>query len=217
MGIPQFLNLLKSYKEAKSAHFMNNNKLFIVGLANPGKKYENTRHNAGALVLDYWMNKLGIEYTESKKGLANYCQLATTSLTLQEGQEIQIFFMQPKSYMNLSGGAVRQLLNFYKAEPHELLVIHDETELPLGEIRLKTGGGHRGHNGLRDIIANIGPDFHRLRFGIGRPDAKEELANYVLAKFSKAEQASLAELHEKAKLLCLDFLETEQKIIKKNA
>ena len=147
----------------------------IVGLGNPGREYEATRHNAGF----WWVNglahtqKLDFRNETRFHGLAARGQL--------HGREMLLF--KPQTFMNASGRAVGALAQFYKIEPAEMLVVHDELDLPPGVVRLKMGGGHGGHNGLKDIIAHLGTrDFWRLRLGIGHPGERNEVSNYVLNK-----------------------------------
>lgn len=153
----------------------------IVGLGNPGREYETTRHNAGF----WWVERIaatrGATLNAEKKfhGLAARTHLA--------GQEV--WLLEPQTFMNRSGQAVGALAGFYKILPEEILVVHDELDLPPGDARLKKGGGHGGHNGLRDIIAHLGtPEFWRLRLGIGHPGDKNQVSDYVLHPAGREEQ-----------------------------
>lgn len=153
----------------------------IVGLGNPGLEYEDTRHNAGFWWVDRIAAARGTTFNLDKKfhGLATRIHLA--------GQES--WLLKPATFMNRSGQAVGALAAFYKITPEEILVIHDELDLPPGEARLKKGGGHGGHNGLRDIIAHLGTqDFWRLRLGIGHPGDKSQVADFVLHPARREEQ-----------------------------
>ena len=152
----------------------------IVGLGNPGEKYANTRHNAGFWVLDRLAEASGAVLKAEKKVLG---EIAQTSIGYTN-----VRLMKPSTYMNESGQAVRRLLDFYKLEPEQLVVIHDELDLPPGTVRLKQGGGHGGHNGLRDIISHCGRDFIRLRVGIGHPGDKSKVTGYVLRNPGSAER-----------------------------
>jgi PTH1 family peptidyl-tRNA hydrolase len=145
----------------------------IVGLGNPGREYESTRHNVGFWWVDELAGREGFNFrTEAKfHGLAARGQLHAHEVAL----------LKPQTFMNLSGRAVAALAQFYKILPAEILVVHDELDLQPGIARLKTGGGHGGHNGLKDIIAQLGTkDFWRLRIGIGHPGDRAQVVNYVL-------------------------------------
>ncbi|QLB17555.1 aminoacyl-tRNA hydrolase [Mannheimia varigena] len=148
----------------------------IVGLANPGAKYEETRHNAG----EWLINKLARMYNVSLKEEAKYFGKVAKINTAQG----EVRLLVPTTFMNLSGKAVGALANFYRIKPEEILVAHDELDLPPGSVKLKKGGGHGGHNGLKDIIAALGnnKEFYRVRIGIGHPGHKDLVAGYVLGK-----------------------------------
>ena len=154
----------------------------IVGLGNPGPKYQRTRHNAGADFVRALANSVGATLsTESKF----YGETARISLN---GRDIRL--LVPITYMNRSGQAVSAIAKFYQIEPQNILVAHDELDHSPGTSRLKIGGGHGGHNGLRDIIKSLGnnKDFARLRIGIGHPGHADQVADYVLKKPSKGDQ-----------------------------
>ncbi len=156
----------------------------IVGLGNPGLQYEKTRHNAGFIFLDHLAGFAGGNWSSSAQfqGEISSCVLG--------GHDLMLF--KPMAYMNKSGQGVGKLLRYYKLKPDELLVVHDEIELAEGVVRMKRDGGHAGHNGLRDIIANIDSrDFYRLRLGVGRPVSGENVADYVLSAPSKYVQVLL--------------------------
>ena len=145
----------------------------VVGLGNPGREYAATRHNAGFWWVDRLASGKGATLCPEKKfhGLAARLNLA--------GHEL--WLLEPQVFMNRSGQAVAALAHFYKIAPQEILVVHDELDLPPGTMRLKQGGGHGGHNGLKDIAAHLGAaDFWRLRLGIGHPGDRDEVVNYVL-------------------------------------
>ncbi|AHG74866.1 Peptidyl-tRNA hydrolase [Mannheimia varigena USDA-ARS-USMARC-1388] len=148
----------------------------IVGLANPGAKYEETRHNAG----EWLINELARMYNVSLKEEAKYFGKVAKINTAQG----EVRLLVPTTFMNLSGKAVGALANFYRIKPEEILVAHDELDLPPGSVKLKKGGGHGGHNGLKDIIAALGnnKEFYRVRIGIGHPGHKDLVAGYVLGK-----------------------------------
>lgn len=145
----------------------------IVGLGNPGREYESTRHNVGF----WWVDELAREQKLSFKSETKFHGL--TARGQFHGQEVLL--LKPQTFMNHSGRSVGALALFYKILPNEILVVHDELDLPPGVAKLKTGGGHGGHNGLKDIIAHLGvKDFWRLRIGIGHPGERTEVSNYVL-------------------------------------
>jgi len=151
---------------------MNEVKL-IVGLGNPGREYEVTRHNAGF----WWVDRLAHACKISFKAEAKFHGL--TARGQIHGHEI--YLLKPQCFMNVSGRAVGAMAQFYKVEPKNILVVHDELDLSPGVAKLKLGGGHGGHNGLKDIIAHLGSrDFWRLRIGIGHPGERAEVVNYVL-------------------------------------
>lgn len=153
----------------------------IVGLGNPGREYEATRHNAGFWWVERIASACSVTLNPDKKfhGLA-----ARVNLTGHE-----VWLLEPQTFMNRSGQAVGALAGFYKITPEEILVVHDELDLSPGDARLKKGGGHGGHNGLRDIIAHLGtPDFWRLRLGIGHPGDKTQVVDYVLHPARREEQ-----------------------------
>lgn len=154
----------------------------IVGLGNPGREYEETRHNAGFWWVDRVAAGRGASFSLDRKfhGQATRINLS--------GRET--WLLKPATFMNRSGQSVSALSAFYKITPEEILVIHDELDLSPGDARLKKGGGHGGHNGLRDIIAHLGtPDFWRLRLGIGHPGDKSRVADFVLHPAGREEQA----------------------------
>jgi peptidyl-tRNA hydrolase, PTH1 family len=157
----------------------------IVGLGNPGREYARTRHNAG-----WWfVDQLAASYRGNWRAEAReHTELARIQL---EGTEV--WLLKPTSHMNNSGGPLSTVANFYRVSPPEILVVHDEIDLAPGVARLKKGGGHGGHNGLRDVIAHIGADFWRLRLGVGHPGAKELVLGSVLDRPTGAEQQAIDE------------------------
>ncbi|MCO4810872.1 MAG: aminoacyl-tRNA hydrolase [Gammaproteobacteria bacterium] len=148
----------------------------IAGLGNPGEKYERTLHNAGFWFVDALARKYGGSFRYEKKFAADYCRINL------HGEDV--WLVKPQSYMNQSGGPIRGVLDYYRLTLGELLVAHDEIDLPPGTTRLKQGGGHGGHNGLRDIIRHCGAEFLRLRLGVGHPGEKDMVTNYVLKRGS---------------------------------
>jgi PTH1 family peptidyl-tRNA hydrolase len=155
----------------------------IAGLGNPGSKYERTLHNAGFWFVDALARKFGGDFRHDKKFDAETCRISV-------GRD-EIWIAKPQSYMNDSGRPVRALLDYYRIDAGELLVAHDEIDLPPGTLRLKQGGGHGGHNGLRDIIRHCGPDFMRLRIGVGHPGSKDLVTGYVLKPGSPETEAAI--------------------------
>lgn len=157
----------------------------IVGLGNPGREYEATRHNAGFWWVDRFaqQNKINFKADAKFHGLVARGQI--------QGREI--YLLKPQNFMNVSGRAVGAITQFYKIAPENILVAHDELDLSPGVAKLKLGGGHGGHNGLKDIIAHLGSrDFWRLRIGIGHPGERAEVVNYVLNP-PRREEAELIE------------------------
>jgi peptidyl-tRNA hydrolase, PTH1 family len=168
----------------------------LVGLGNPGPEYEATRHNAGFWWIDEVARKLGVHLVPER----SYFGLAAR-VTRPDGP---IWLLEPMTFMNLSGKSVSALARFFKIAPQEILVVHDELDLLPGQMKMKLGGSHAGHNGLKDIHAQLGTaDYWRLRLGIGHPGVKAEVVNYVLRKPSpehreaieKAIEQSLGALH----------------------
>ncbi|MCL4143670.1 UNVERIFIED_CONTAM: hypothetical protein GTU68_064952 [Idotea baltica] len=153
-------------------------KLFV-GLGNPGAKYAHNRHNIGFMALDYMASDHGFAPWRSKfQG-----QLSEGRL----GSE-KVVFLKPETFMNLSGQSVGEAMRFFKLTPEDVIVFHDEIDLAPAKVRLKTGGGHAGHNGLRSIHQHIGPDYDRVRLGVGHPGHKDRVPGYVLSDFAKADQ-----------------------------
>jgi len=159
----------------------------IVGLGNPGTQYEQTRHNAGFWFVDELARHYGASFRNESKFNGEACKLSI------DGSEV--WLLKPMTFMNRSGQAVAALARFYKIEPTGILVAHDELDLSPGDIRLKQGGGHGGHNGLRDTIDRLGNnrDFQRLRIGIGHPGHSSQVTGYVLGKAPADEQRLMEE------------------------
>ncbi|MFO0152937.1 MAG: aminoacyl-tRNA hydrolase [Burkholderiales bacterium] len=169
----------------------------IVGLGNPGRDYEDTRHNAGFWFVDRLAREFGVSLRLDK------AYQALTAKIVVQGQTV--WLMQPQTYMNRSGVSVAGLATFYKIAPAEILVAHDELDFPPGVIKLKYGGSHAGHNGLKDIAARLGSlDFWRLRVGIGHPrslNLQQEVADFVLHRASREQQALIDQALDKALLV----------------
>lgn len=155
----------------------------IVGLGNPGKEYEATRHNAGFWFVDTVARQQQISFKTEKKF---HGQLARFT---QAGQEV--WLLKPETFMNLSGQAVQAVCQFYKIPLDQILIAHDDLDLEPGVARLKMGGGHGGHNGLRDIMGRMGKNFYRLRLGIGHPGDKEKVTGHVLNKVSRDDETNI--------------------------
>jgi peptidyl-tRNA hydrolase, PTH1 family len=155
----------------------------IAGLGNPEDRYERTLHNAGFRFADAVLRKFGGEFRYEKRFDSDCCKVRI------DGEEVWV--VKPQSYMNLSGAPVRAVLDYYRLEPGQMLVAHDEIDLPPGTLRLKLGGGHGGHNGIRDVIRHCGPDFMRLRFGVGHPGDKEQVTGHVLGRGSADVESAL--------------------------
>jgi PTH1 family peptidyl-tRNA hydrolase len=162
----------------------------IVGLGNPGRKYERTRHNAGFMAVDALAGNLKLDLAQEKY----HALIAKGRIGPDEA-----LLVKPQTFMNESGRSVGAILRYTYANSADLVVVHDELDLPLGSVRVKIGGGHGGHNGLRSIIEHIGtPDFVRVRVGVGRPAPGFDAADYVLSPFSAEERKAATEALEKA-------------------
>ena len=156
----------------------------IVGLGNPGADYVDTRHNAGFWLIDQIAADQGVSFRFEKRFTADECKFKA------HGRDV--FLQKPQTFMNRSGQSVAALARYYKIAPEEILVIHDELDLPPGVNRIKQSGGHGGHNGLRDIINHLGSrDFFRIRVGIGHPGDSNQVINYVLHKPSVADLSEI--------------------------
>lgn len=155
----------------------------MVGLGNPGERYAQTRHNAGVLAIDVLLDRAGGRLKSHKSG----CLVAEVSLGGN-----RIVLARTTSYMNESGRPIRGLLQWYKQPVENLIVVHDEIDIPFGEVRVKAGGGTAGHNGLGSIVNHVGTkDFARVRVGVGRPPGAKDAAGHVLAGFSSSERKEL--------------------------
>ncbi len=160
----------------------------IVGLGNPGAEYARTRHNAG-----FWFVEELAGGAAWKRESKQQCLLARAKVG-----GVELWLAKPTTFMNRSGAAVQSLAAFYRIAPAEILVVHDELDLVPGDVRLKQGGGHGGHNGVRDVIATIGADFWRLRIGVGHPGSKEQVIDAVLDRPTGAEQRQIVEAMQRA-------------------
>jgi PTH1 family peptidyl-tRNA hydrolase len=161
----------------------------VIGLGNPGPEYAGNRHNVGAMVLDVLAGQTRLTFGRHRTRSA-VAEGRLPPVGTRPGPRLVL--AKPSSYMNESGGQVSGLLRFFRVPPERLLVVHDELDIPYGELRLKRDGGEGGHNGLRSISRSIGTkDYCRLRFGIGRPPGRMDAADYVLRDFSAAERKEL--------------------------
>ncbi len=165
-------------------------KFIVIGLGTPGKKYERTRHNAGFMAVEELARRSGIDAAQEKhQALIGRGRI----------QECDVVLARPQTFMNESGRAAAELLRNSYLTPEHLIVVHDELDLPLGAVRVKTGGGHGGHNGLRSLIEQLGTgEFVRVRIGIGRPDPGRDAADYVLAPFLPEERGTAEDAVRKA-------------------
>lgn len=171
----------------------------FVGLGNPGPEYEDTRHNAGFWWVDEVARKLGGHLVPERNYFGRVARI-----NLPAGP---IWLLQPMTYMNLSGKSVAPLARFFKIAPEEILAVHDELDIEPGQMKFKLGGGNGGHNGLKDMQAQLGsPNFWRLRLGIGHPGDKAEVASYVLRKPPAAERDAIHDCINKSIADALDLL-----------
>lgn len=167
---------------------MDSDQWLVVGLGNPGPDYAGNRHNVGQMVLAVLADRTSASFRSHR-----------TNAAVAEGRSgmgaPRLILAKPASFMNTSGGPVAALLRFYKLEPERLIVVHDDLDIPFDSVRLKSGGGHGGHNGIRDIAAALGsPDFTRVRIGIGRPPGRQSAADFVLHDFTGEERKVLPNL-----------------------
>jgi len=167
----------------------------IVGLGNPGNKYLHNRHNAGFMAVDKLVSKLQTVNISKKEFKGELWRAG------------QIYLLKPTTFMNLSGESVIAVKNYFKIE--NVIVLHDEIELPIGALRFKKGGGHAGHNGLRSIDAHIGADYYRARIGIGKPERKEQVVDYCLSDFGKMERDSVEEILNTAAEAVLELTKSD--------
>lgn len=153
--------------------------LLVVGLGNPGKEYANNRHNIGFMAIDHVVRRYSFSTFRSK--FQGEIAHGTIGIT-------RVLALKPKTFMNESGRCVKAVMDFYKIPSKNVIVIHDEIDLVGGKVRVKIGGGHAGHNGLRSIDAHVGPEFVRVRIGVGHPGTKDKVASHVLKDFAKSER-----------------------------
>ncbi|MEU7279256.1 aminoacyl-tRNA hydrolase [Streptomyces sp. NPDC045431] len=160
----------------------------IVGLGNPGPEYAGHRHNVGFMVADLLAERIGGKFKRAQKAQA---QVVEGRMGPVGPANRRVVLAKPMSYMNLSGGPVTALRDFYKVPTANIVAIHDELDIDYGVLRLKLGGGDNGHNGLKSMTKAMGAEYHRLRFGIGRPPGRMQVADFVLKDFSSAERKEL--------------------------
>lgn len=192
--------------------------ILVVGLGNPGPKYEDTRHNVGKMVLDELAGRtlpMPSTFSAHKRSNAEIVQTRWTFGAGPDATERQVILAKPRTYMNVSGGPIAALAKFFNVEPTDVIVVHDELDLDPGTVRLKRGGGEGGHNGLRSTSKSLGTkDYLRVRVGIGRPPGRQDPADFVLRPFSTTERKELPFLLQDAadavELLARHGLETAQ-------
>jgi len=168
----------------------------IVGLGNPGPTYTYTRHNIGFLTIDKILDRTSANNISKKNFLGELYKYK------------DLLLLKPTTFMNLSGKSVQAVSSFYKIKPEDILVIHDDIDLPFGAIKLKKGGGHGGHNGLKSIDSLITKEYNRLRLGVDKPEFKTQVPNYVLSKFNENEQKMLDDFLDYSSDVALRFIDT---------
>jgi len=167
----------------------------FVGLGNPGPEYAGHRHNIGFMAMDAIAQRFDAAgWSRRFNGLATEITLTLPAIAPLRGESEKIILLKPQSFMNRSGQPVGEAMRFYKLTPTQVTVFHDELDLPLTKVRIKTGGGHGGHNGLRDIDAHIGKEYRRIRLGIDHPGHKDRVTGHVLSNFGKDERPLVDEL-----------------------
>jgi peptidyl-tRNA hydrolase, PTH1 family len=177
--------------QSQTNYIIADRSIIIVGLGNPGREYDHTRHNIGFAIMDAIVKHFGAEMSSQKR-------LEAHTSTIQTATTMAIL-SKPQTFMNLSGESVQKMLNFYKLTTPQVLVIHDELDLPLGTIRLSQGGSAAGNNGIKSIIQHCGPDFWRLRIGVGpKLHPEQDSADFVLGKFAKSDQAHVENIIQDA-------------------
>ena len=186
---------------------LSNDTILFVGLGNPGEKHKNNRHNVGFMALDCLsaFHKFGRSRTKF---------LGRTAMGTLEERKLISF--KPQTFMNESGRAVREASNFYKIGPERIIVFHDELDLPFGQVRVKKGGGHAGHNGLKSIDENIGTDYFRIRIGISHPGEKEKVTGHVLGDLSKEDAETLQKILTSIAENISTLIEGDEKKFQKN-
>jgi len=174
----------------------------FVGLGNPGSQYENTRHNIGFRVIDKLVND------------ASARDISKTSFQGKLYRSANTFFLKPTTFMNLSGKSLLTVKQFFKIELEDIIVIHDDIDLPFGALRFKKGGGHGGHNGLKSIDAMLSKEYLRVRVGVGKPEHKSQVADYVLHDFATDEEVRLDQLISHVAKACTALANDELNVVK---
>ena len=186
---------------------LSNDTILFVGLGNPGEKHKNNRHNVGFMALDCLS-------AFHKFGRSRPKFLVRTAMGSLDERKLISF--KPQTFMNESGRAVREASNFYKIGPERIIVFHDELDLPFGQVRVKKGGGHAGHNGLKSIDENIGTDYFRIRIGISHPGEKEKVTGHVLGDLSKEDAETLQKILTSIAENISTLIEGDEKKFQKN-
>ncbi len=176
--------------------------ILFVGLGNPGSQYEETRHNIGFRVIDKLVDD------------ASARDISKTSFHGKLYRSANTFFLKPTTFMNLSGKSLITVKQFFKIEEEDIIVIHDDIDLPFGAVRFKKGGGHGGHNGLRSIDSFIGKEYLRVRIGVGKPEHKSQVADYVLHDFSAEEEVHLEKLVTHVSKACISLTRDELNVVR---
>jgi len=174
----------------------------FVGLGNPGSQYEDTRHNIGFKVIDKLVYDLGAR------------DISKTSFQGKLYRSSNTLFLKPTTFMNLSGKSVQPVKQFFKVELEDIIVIHDDIDLPFGAVRFKRGGGHGGHNGLKSLDTHIGKEYLRVRVGVGKPEYKSQVSDYVLHDFTSKEQEDLTQLIDHVAKACQKLVVEELNTVK---
>lgn len=177
-----------------------NKTILVVGLGNPGKEYEGTRHNIGFECIEYLANKLDFGSWIEKKDMK--CQIVSGTVNGS-----RVILVKPLTFMNLSGQAVQAVMHFYKIPNNEVIVVHDELDVPFGQIRTRQAGGSAGHNGIKSLIQHIGEDFGRIRIGINNEIAdKQDSAEFVLTRFNKEEASQMDSLKREVTAILSEYM-----------
>lgn len=177
--------------------------VLVVGLGNVGKEYEGTRHNVGFEIVDALATSQGIDGWADKKDLKSV--VATSNVG-----DTRVILCKPTTYMNLSGEAVQAVAHFYKIQPSQIVVVYDELDIPFGQIRTRVGGSDAGHNGVKSLIQHLGPDFARVRVGVGpKTPAMIDSADFVLAKFSSEEQKQMKNLLQESTAILTEYIHSQ--------
>lgn len=194
----------------KRARFAMSGIRCIIGLGNPGAEYAKTRHNVGAWFVDFFAQEKNISLMFQKKFHGFVGEYAHHFQKPSVSASAKIFLLKPTTYMNESGISVSAFTKFYKINPEEMLVVHDELDFEAGMVRLKQGGGHGGHNGLRDIISHLNSsDFYRLRIGIGHPGHRDDVIDYVLGNPNSSDRVEIVKAIDESMRVIPELLSGE--------